>query len=167
MRNFIAWRQPGLYDVDEASLESATDNKEPSLTIQSMGPETEISAIIKRYGLTGELPVRRLPEEYGSFDEALDFRAMLEFVKHGENIFSALPSELRGRFGNDPALFMDWINDPINRDEAVKIGLLVKDEGDTREVVPSLPSAAVVQKEVVKGAENVAASEPLKAEPPK
>ena len=37
--------------------------------------------------------------------------------------FESLPSELRGRFENDPAKLIDFLSDERNNAEAVKLGL--------------------------------------------
>lgn len=120
------WRQLGKFDPDELSLESATANLEPSMTQQHLGPETDINLMMRRYALTGELPVRRDVAEYGDFDEALDYRTMIEVVEQGKRAFASVPSEIRARFENDPGTFLDWIHDPVNEAEGIEMGLLPK-----------------------------------------
>lgn len=128
MNNFIAWRQPGKYDVDEASLESAIDAADfgESMTQQHLGPDTDINVLVRRYGLTGEMPVRREIAAYGEFDEAMDFQTLLANVKAGEAAFAAVPADIRGKFGNDAGAFLEWIHDDENYEEAEKLGLVPK-----------------------------------------
>jgi len=38
-------------------------------------------------------------------------------------MFNDLPSSIRSRFGNDPAAFLDFVQDENNADEMVKLGL--------------------------------------------
>lgn len=37
-----------------------------------------------------------------------------------------MPSEVRKRFGNNPGVFMDFVSNPDNKEELVKLGLAVK-----------------------------------------
>jgi phage internal scaffolding protein len=41
-------------------------------------------------------------------------------------MFNDLPSSIRSRFGNDPAAFLDFVNDEGNADEMIKLGLIEK-----------------------------------------
>lgn len=134
---FGPWRQLGLFDPDEASLESATVNLEPSMTQQHLGPETDINMIARRYQLTGEMPVRRELGEYGEFDEDMDFQTLLHQVKAGEAAFAAVPSSIRSKFGNDPGVFLEWIHDDANYDEAATMGLVPKRDVAAPAAVPA------------------------------
>lgn len=147
MNNRIFWRQPGLYDVDEASLDSALDPLKPdpvtgvplpSMTIQSAAPETDINFIVRKYGLTGELAVRRGIPEYGNFDESMDFQALLANVKLGEAAFLKVPADIRARFNNDAGAFLEWIHEDSNYDAAEAMGLVPK-----RVVAEAVPNAVV------------------------
>ena len=41
-----------------------------------------------------------------------------------QEAFDALPSSWRTKFNNDPANFVDFCQDPNNRDEMVKLGMI-------------------------------------------
>lgn len=45
-------------------------------------------------------------------------------VMHGVELFATLPSRLRSRFNNDPGLLLEFLQDSINRDEAIELGLI-------------------------------------------
>lgn len=123
----VLWRQPGCYDVQEASQASALQvHLMPSETIQSFGAEADISNIVKRYYATGEFPVRRELGEYGDFDDAMDLRQMLDEVRRGEQTFLKVPADVRARFDNDAGTFLEWIHNPEHHDEAADLGLLPK-----------------------------------------
>lgn len=131
------WRQVGKYDPSVWSLECATVNLEPSLTLQAPGPDTDINMIARRYQLTGEMPVRRELGEYGEFDEDMDFQTLLHQVKAGEAAFAAVPSSIRSKFGNDPGVFLEWIHDDANYGEAEALGLVPKRDVPVAPVVPA------------------------------
>lgn len=137
MNNAIVWRQPGKYDVDEASDASAYVATDVSMTQQHLGPETDINVIARKYGLTGEVPVRRALAYYGEFDEAMDFRTLLMNVRAGERAFSQVPSDVRSKFGNDAGAFLEWIHDDANYGEAEALGLVPKRDVPAAAVVPA------------------------------
>lgn len=150
----INYRQPGRYDVDLASLESATDlTGVESMTQQHMTPATEIDNIMKRFYATGEMPRARNIAEYGDFDEANDLATMLEQVEVGKQAFASIPASIRGRFENDPGEFLTWIHDEGNYDEAAELGLVPK-----REVTPAPEPARAPVTDSVSGGAVVAAA---------
>ena len=44
-------------------------------------------------------------------------------IKAGDDAFAELPSNIRERFNNDPAEFVDFCLDEANNEEAAKLGL--------------------------------------------
>lgn len=118
-------RQPGMYDVKAACEECCVDEYGPSLTQQSQTEEADINTIVKRFGLTGQLPENvRLPT-YADFEEATDFQTAMNAVRAAEESFMRMPANVRARFQNDPAEFIEFFNDPANLEEARRLGLAV------------------------------------------
>lgn len=117
------WRSGFNYDVDAASLESGLECKDKSLTVQDQKDDADINVILKRFGITGALPVHeRVPLAEGFYGE-FDYRASLDVIRAGNAAFDAQPADVRNRFNNDPALFLEFFADPKNSEEAVKLGL--------------------------------------------
>lgn len=113
---------------------------EPSMTKQAPANEVDINQIMDRYLKTGELPSPR-PAQYGDATEIPDFETAMQIVIAGQNAFEALPAKLRERFGNDPAQFLAFIDDPANYDEAVKLGLVQAKETPVSVEKPEEPAA--------------------------
>lgn len=131
-------------------------------TQQSFKEQCDVNNILKRFQ-NGIVPEMR-PAEYGDFLDAPDFHSAQNSVIEAREAFEALPARLRKRFGNDPAEFLSFMDDPENVPEMRAMGLLPKEspdvEGDgsgsqasiDRGGVPQdKPSAA--QDEAGKGAE--------------
>lgn len=109
---------------DSRSLDTATNAGGKSRTIQSQAEDADINTIVRRFGLTGELPVaRRVPLDIQHFDADVDYRDCLEAVRAADSSFSSLPAEVRARFENDPARFVDFATDPKNLDQMRSWGL--------------------------------------------
>ena len=116
-------------DAYERELTDIVCNDE-SLTQQHFAKDADLNVIVKRYGITdgAALPAVYDPSidssYFGDFTNTTDLRDALDQMRIAGERFMALPAEIRTRFGNDPATFIDWINDPSNLDDAVDLKLL-------------------------------------------
>lgn len=99
----------------------------PSKTQQQFKDECDVNNIIDNYTNTGiithfnnDTPVfgdySQIPSDYG---EAV---AMME---RSREEFEKLPAKVRARFDNNPLNLVKFVMDENNREEAVKLGLVV------------------------------------------
>lgn len=118
-------RNPYNYDVDQASDDAALICEDASMTVQSEAEDADINTIVKRFGLTGQLPTDvRMPVS-GDFTGISDYHTAVNTVKAAQLAFMEMPADVRKRFNHDPANLIAFMEDPSNRDEAVKLGLVV------------------------------------------
>lgn len=96
---------------------------------QSFEPDTNINVVMDRYrrsgvisGPTGRSPQARRP----MFDDFThtDFQSMLNTVMDVRSQFQTLPPRIRRRFFDDPVQLVRFVNDPANRSEALRLGLV-------------------------------------------
>jgi len=113
------------YNTEKASLESGIDGQaEPSMTQQQFREEADINTIVRRFGLTGQLPENpRLPT-YGDFTEVTDYQTALNAVRLADESFMALPAPIRAEFDNDPQKLLLALDDERNADRLRELGLL-------------------------------------------
>lgn len=123
----------------------ATVNAQESMTQQSDKDDADINILVKKFK-GGQIPQRSVAPMYGDFTSGDDYRAIVEKVNAADAAFRDLPADVRGRFMNDPARFMDFVHDEKNLDELRKLGLAVpaKEPAPPPEpmlvkVVPDLP----------------------------
>jgi len=113
------------YDPDLVSLENGLAcDPEESVVQQQFAEECDINTIVRRFGLTGELPNGVAMPMVGDFTAVTDFQSAMNVVRQAEEAFMTLPGEVRARFVNDPQRVLQFLEDPANRDEAVKLGLV-------------------------------------------
>lgn len=62
----------------------------------------------------------------------------MDIVIRAQEAFDALPSSWRTKFNNDPANFVDFCQDPNNRDEMIKLGMI---EVQNAPLIPSKTSS--------------------------
>lgn len=105
-------------------LDVSSENLEPSKTQQHFKEELDVNNIMKKY----DDRINAVPFSnggmYADFSEIQDFQGMLSTVQHAQDAFASLPAQTRKRFGNDPSLLLEFLQDSNNYDEGVKLGLL-------------------------------------------
>lgn len=110
---------------ENGTLSCRTVNDEPSMTVQSEKDSCDFNKIYAKYTKTGLMTnLRRDPPRYGDFSSAVDYHDSLLRAQQAEDAFMQLPATVRARFDNDPGKVIDFLNDPNNRPEAVKLGLV-------------------------------------------
>lgn len=100
--------------------------KPPSRTKQSFVAECDINNILKQYKASGQLrhiSAKAAQGAYQDLPDEVDFQASLNVVMQGQTAFASLTSKLRNRFHNDPAEFLEFMADPANQEEAIRLGL--------------------------------------------
>ncbi len=101
---------------------------EPSRTKQAFKEECDVNKIMQRFKkVCGAEYLSKYNAyaggEFGDFSDVVDYRSAIDSVRQAEATFGALPSIVRRRFGNDPAEFLDFVQDPKNLDEMRSLGL--------------------------------------------
>lgn len=113
------------YDRDQVSQETGLDcTGDPGFTQQQFAEDADINEIVRRFGLTGQLPNDLRMPEYGDFTNIGDFHTAMNTVRAAEEEFMRVPATIRARFAHDPQQLMAFLADENNRDEAVKLGLV-------------------------------------------
>lgn len=101
--------------------------KSISKTQQQFKDEADIVKIVKRFQRTGLLtdpmkPPTRMPQ-YGDFSGIPTYQQMCNMTIAVNNYFQSLSAEIRYKFHNDPQELQEWLNNPENTEEAIKMGL--------------------------------------------
>jgi len=127
-------RNPYNYDTLAASNESGLRCEDASRTQQHFKDETDINNILRQFNITGQLPTKALSPRYGDFTGIGDYHGALNQVIAAEGEFMTLPAQLRARFDNDPQELIEFLNNPENKDEAIKLGLVKKAEASAQNI---------------------------------
>lgn len=128
-------RTPNMLPDRSADRSFDPDNpEEMSLTKQSFQQECDINHILKNNALVAPLT----PEQYASLNfvdlgDSTDFHSAKNYLIEAEKAFMTIPADIRARFENDPGQFLDFVQNPKNADELVKLGLA------TEPVIPVTP----------------------------
>lgn len=126
------WRS--AYDEERDVLEGAQAGVEGGGPVdfpveQHHAAHVDINELARRYRI-GELPPPEpLPlSAYMDLTNAPDLRTILDRSREAEELFMQFPAGLRRRFHDSSAEMVDFVMDPENAEEAVKLGLLVREK---------------------------------------
>lgn len=91
---------------------------------QQFKNECDVNLILKKYGRNGQVPQFSSERPfYGDFSNVEDYHTALDVVMASRASFDRLPAALRGRFDNDPAKLLAFVENPSNFEEGVKLGI--------------------------------------------
>ncbi len=86
-------------------------------TKQCHADECDINKIMARFDQTGTIShVAKYEGVYADFSD-FDFHEQTTKLTQGREIFDDLPAEIRREFGQSPAAFFEYVNDPANADQ--------------------------------------------------
>lgn len=111
------------YDVEAESIATGLACQDKSKTIQSQTQDSDINEIVRRFGISGQLPQIGRPIIQADFVDVLDYQGALNAIILAQENFNRLPAETRSHFNNDPGLFVDFCSNPENLPELRKLGL--------------------------------------------
>ena len=130
------------YDSDGLQIRNRQQYTQPDDEIirveQSHKDEVNINNIIKRHGMDLIAKTAALQQFTYDNNPNNDFQETMNAILKAKESFASIPSEIRKRFDNSPAKFMDFIHNPDNKDELVELGLAQR-----------VPEPPIVQVEVV------------------
>ena len=115
-----------------------TINTDPSLSDQQWKEDCDTNTILQKFTKTGQ--VTHLAKRQGSFADVSNVEELLPSLmklKNAEQEFSQLPSTIRNRFNNSPIELLKFIQNPDNREEAIKLGLIPEPEKPGPEKSPA------------------------------
>jgi hypothetical protein len=139
---------------DDLSEETGFDaGDEKSLAQQSGKEEADINTIVKRFGISGQLPQSVRVPLAADFVDIVSFQDAQNALLEAANSFSRMPAAIRARFDNSAAQFVDFCTEEVvdkdtgevrlaNLEDMRKFGLAVPKEPEP--VVPAVPAGPVV-----------------------
>lgn len=106
-----------------------------SRTSQSAKQECDINFIVDNYVKNGITPecLNKRQAIYGDVSEVGTYHEALSLITRVNEAFATYDAKTRERFGNNPSIMLDFMANPANLDECVKLGLLPKEASEAAE----------------------------------
>jgi len=116
-----------IFKRPDGSVGVKTINNAPTKTQKHYKNDVNMTNIIKKYQQSHIAPPLSKPGKYLDFREfPRTFSQALEALDAVQDTFDALPSEVRSKFRNNPQELLDFVSDPQNKEEGIKLGLIPK-----------------------------------------
>jgi phage internal scaffolding protein len=128
----------GTKDVHGKILRKViTVTDETKMVEQSQAELTKVENLLeyaKRNGL-----LRHAVKYEGEYDDIgpSTYLEALQITAKADQMFQALPNEIRVKHGNKPESFLAWAQDPKNADEMISMGILKGNDGLRSDGTPS------------------------------
>lgn len=115
-----ARRPVGLrgYDAKYLSMVTAKDTGPDTIVQQHFSEDADINTIVRRYGITGQLPLGPGGPMYGDFSGITDYESARATMARADEAFMQLPPDVRLKFKNDPAELIRFAQS-VSEDEFV------------------------------------------------
>lgn len=135
---------PVLYSFytphDPVQLDCGTE----LITKQEFKDECDINNILRQFTLTGIIEhINKSEASFVDLPDMSDFQSSLAIISEAEAAFASLPSKVRDRYQNDPAVFLGALADPSQKEFLTEVGVFQSPakpvEGISR---PEAPPAA-------------------------
>jgi len=111
-----------------------------SRTHQSGKDECDINLIMAKYVRTGTLDHQKQHGENYEFATSIDLHEALTLIATADSMFEDLPSSIRTKMQNDPAKFLDFVQNPDNQAELITLGLATENPGKPVAAVQAPPA---------------------------
>jgi len=95
-----------------------------SLTEQSHKESCDIHTIMRKARTTGIIEhVAKHKGQYGVMPTGNEYHQNMNIIAMADTLFESVPSDIRKKFDNDPAKYLDYMQDNNNFDEIEEMGL--------------------------------------------
>jgi phage internal scaffolding protein len=105
----------------------------PGKTEQAHKQQCDMNYILRDYQRTGL--IKHAVKYEGQYDDVsdVDYQRSMMIVADVKNMFESLPSSERKKFSNDPAKFLNYVQDAANRQDLEERGILSGIDGKVPE----------------------------------
>lgn len=125
-------------DLPSKTMQEFKNDCDINYILQKINAGADITpSSVSRFGLAPRKP------QFGDFTQFSDFADIQSRLLQAQANFDALPSDIRARFGYNPAALIAFIEDPANADECVRLGLATPAKSEGNVIQPVAGSQAV------------------------
>lgn len=135
-------KSPYNYDMDKESELTGLLCEEETLAQQQFAEESDINTIVRRFGLTGEIPENFKMPVSGDFTNIPSFEEAQNMIRAAQEAFDQVPAHIRARFDNNPQKLMNFLDNEENKAEALKLGLIQHPPEKTRDMITAVDELA-------------------------
>lgn len=110
------------YNARAVSDSVAVDTGRETLVQQQFANEVDVNTIVRRFGVTRQMPSGPSGGVYGDFTGITDFESASAAVERAREGFMSLDAGVRERFGNDPGAYLDYVSGLTDEELGPEVG---------------------------------------------
>lgn len=95
-----------MFNKDAGRLYKDLELDGVSMVQQHFRDEVDINTIVRRFGVTGQIPDFLPQGVYGDFQDVDDYDSAVAAIERANDGFMRLPAEVREQFNNDPGVLI-------------------------------------------------------------
>jgi len=104
-------------------VQSVPDPEQPSMTEQHHKKDCDIRHIMRKSQQTGMVThLAQYEGRYMDLANRPDFERSQQIIADGKTAFETVPADIRDRFHNNPAEWIEFMQNPDNREEMIELG---------------------------------------------
>lgn len=112
-----------IYRRKNGSLKVVFFNNEEDMCDTSHSDDCDANVLMARFKHPDLIPKKAVGSYLDTTELPPDFKSAMEVSAHAKSTYENLPEELKDRF-KTPQKLVDFMSDPKNTEEALKLGLL-------------------------------------------
>jgi len=113
------------------------------ITKQSDAEACDINNIIYQFTKTGQINhINEQAASYTDLPNQLDYQESLNILQQAQEAFETLPALMRKKYDNDPALFLEALQNPDEREYLTEMGVFQRPPSPPPEASPRPAGAA-------------------------
>lgn len=99
-----------------------------TMTQQQFQEQVNVNNIMKKYKQTGTITHIRNAQQgvYADMASLPSYQEAMQTIVNANAAFEEVPAHIRQRFSHDPHQFMQFLANPQNDEEAIKLGLKIR-----------------------------------------
>jgi hypothetical protein len=102
--------------------QAAIENGEKVHVEQNHRDKVEINNIVNKHGISRLIATRQAQDLIFDENPTNDFQEAMNLLKKGRDVFMQLSSKERAEFNNDPAQYLDYVQNPANKEALIERG---------------------------------------------
>lgn len=112
------------FSTRETRRSSISFEGDEGLTEQHHKKSCDMHVILRQAEKTGVLShVNAYGGQYMDMPSGVDFHQAQNIIAEATQMFETVPADIRKKFGNDPAEYLDFMQNEENRDKMIAMGL--------------------------------------------
>ncbi|AXL15252.1 internal scaffolding protein [Microviridae sp.] len=94
--------------------------------------ECDINTVMRKFEKSGVVThINERSQDYIDLIGVEDYHTSMNLIIEAQNLFDSIPAKIRRKFNNSPAYFLEFVQNPENEEELIKMGFAKAIQGSS------------------------------------